>query len=310
LKQKTVLLLLLIITFSKILSCGTKQQAIPVDYLPFFVEQTEIEISRAEEVVKALMEAYPDRIEKVEFRNGDWALLLRDKWYYFADGRLLTEDRLKDAANYRALLFYGYPEELPAWENPGQEEVDRFIYWRDTRSQSQVRRSGCFLDSLWYASSRAEVETHIVRVNFLGWQPRVHRLIQNKLMLVEQRIRSAAQTDAEVQAWIRSIGTLDGYNWRTIADTGSRSYHSYGLAIDILPRSLGNLQSYWLWTARDREDWWNVSYNERYHPPAAVIKAFETYGFIWGGKWPLYDTMHFEYRPEILILSGMAIERE
>jgi len=33
------------------------------------------------------------------------------------------------------------------------------------------------------------------------------------------------------------------------------------------------------------------------------------FGFIWGGKWPNYDTMHFEYRPEIFILSGLEVER-
>jgi D-alanyl-D-alanine carboxypeptidase len=27
---------------------------------------------------------------------------------------------------------------------------------------------------------------------------------------------------------------------------------------------------------------------------------FEQHGFIWGGKWYHYDTMHFEYRPEII----------
>jgi hypothetical protein len=38
-----------------------------------------------------------------------------------------------------------------------------------------------------------------------------------------------------------------------------------------------------------------------------VMKAFEAYGFIWGGKWMFYDTMHFEYRPEILLLSNMSV---
>ncbi|MDD5211432.1 MAG: M15 family metallopeptidase, partial [Sulfuricurvum sp.] len=27
------------------------------------------------------------------------------------------------------------------------------------------------------------------------------------------------------------------------------------------------------------------------------------YGFIWGGRWYHYDTMHFEYRPELLAPS-------
>jgi hypothetical protein len=77
------------------------------------------------------------------------------------------------------------------------------------------------------------------------------------------------------------------------------------LAVDIMPKSYGGKETYWLWASNRKADWWNISYNERYHPPAAVIKAFETYGFIWGGKWLYFDTMHFEYRPEILILSEM-----
>jgi hypothetical protein len=31
-----------------------------------------------------------------------------------------------------------------------------------------------------------------------------------------------------------------------------------------------------------------------------VIDAFEENGFAWGGKWYRFDTVHFEYRPEIL----------
>jgi len=34
--------------------------------------------------------------------------------------------------------------------------------------------------------------------------------------------------------------------------------------------------------------------------PWEIILVFEKYGFIWGGKWHHYDTMHFEYRPEFL----------
>ncbi len=34
--------------------------------------------------------------------------------------------------------------------------------------------------------------------------------------------------------------------------------------------------------------------------PREIMDIFEKYGFIWGGYWYHYDTMHFEYRPEIL----------
>jgi hypothetical protein len=48
-----------------------------------------------------------------------------------------------------------------------------------------------------------------------------------------------------------------------------------------------------------------VPYSGRLHPPEEVIKVFESFGFLWGGKWTTYDTIHFEYRPEILLMSGI-----
>ena len=35
--------------------------------------------------------------------------------------------------------------------------------------------------------------------------------------------------------------------------------------------------------------------------PSDVVAVFERHGFIWGGRWAHFDTMHFEYRPELLI---------
>jgi hypothetical protein len=35
--------------------------------------------------------------------------------------------------------------------------------------------------------------------------------------------------------------------------------------------------------------------------PYEIVAIFERHGFIWGGKWGHFDTMHFEYRPELLI---------
>ena len=34
--------------------------------------------------------------------------------------------------------------------------------------------------------------------------------------------------------------------------------------------------------------------------PQKIVDAFEAEGFVWGGRWYHYDTMHFEYRPELL----------
>ena len=42
---------------------------------------------------------------------------------------------------------------------------------------------------------------------------------------------------------------------------------------------------------------------KRWMPPAQIIKIFEEEGFIWGGKWTIYDNMHFEYHPELILFQ-------
>jgi hypothetical protein len=96
--------------------------------------------------------------------------------------------------------------------------------------------------------------------------------------------------------------------WRNVAQSQSRSFHAYGVAIDLLPASYKG-ETYWQWTAAKKIEFWAVPYSRRVHPPQAVVKAFEAYGFIWGGKWFLYDTMHFEYRPETFILNNIPYQR-
>ena len=78
---------------------------------------------------------------------------------------------------------------------------------------------------------------------------------------------------------------------RPVADTGRLSMHAFAAAIDL------NLafSDYWLWR---KDGSGPIPYRNRM--PAEVVAAFEKHGFIWGGKWYHYDTMHFEYRPELL----------
>jgi hypothetical protein len=262
---------------------------------------------RAEQVMKALAAAYPDRIGPAEFRGGDWAVPLRDTWYYYAGGRLLPEELRDTAAEYDPQPFYNYLPELPPWKKPSPEEAARFRNMTDNRNKKPPKRSQHFYDALWRARNRDEAWERVKSLRFLGKSVTVHYSILEELSLVEEHILSLAKTDSQVRAWVDGIRTLSGWNWRSIADTQSRSFHAYGAAIDILPKSLGGRETYWLWAARTQPEWWNISYERRFHPPAAVIKAFELRGFIWGGKWLLFDTMHFEYRPEILILSGMSL---
>ena len=53
---------------------------------------------------------------------------------------------------------------------------------------------------------------------------------------------------------------------------------------------------------RKQREWQRPKHPTRWRNriPQAIVDAFEAEGFIWGGRWFHYDTMHFEYRPELL----------
>jgi len=85
---------------------------------------------------------------------------------------------------------------------------------------------------------------------------------------------------------VPSAGT---YNCRMIAGTDQRSMHAWGAAIDISTSQA----DYWRWAGGE-----NAGYRNRI--PFEIVEIFERHGFIWGGKWRHFDTMHFEYRPELL----------
>ena len=271
-----------------------------------FTETPPEQSSRAEQVVKALVQAYPGRVERAEFRtqNNDWAVLLRGTWYYYAEGRLLPEELLDRAARYSPIAFYNYPRELPPWTEPSAEQVNRFRDIERARAAGQPPRPHYFFDALYRANNRDESYERVKSMRFLGIQLTVHYSIMEELSLVEEQILTAARTDRQVRSWVDNINTLAGWSWRTVADTRSRSFHSYGVAIDILPKLQGGREIYWLWAG---PGCWNIPYERRYHPPDAVIKAFESYGFVWGGKWLFFDAMHFEYRPEVFILNGIEL---
>jgi hypothetical protein len=90
------------------------------------------------------------------------------------------------------------------------------------------------------------------------------------------------------------VPTAGTYNCRTIDKTSRLSVHAFGAAIDIAAR-FGN---YWL-RSEDRDGM--LTWTNRI--PMAIVEIFERYGFIWGGKWYHYDTLHFEYRPELIGLG-------
>jgi hypothetical protein len=138
---------------------------------------------------------------------------------------------------------------------------------------------------------------HQVRVRFLGMPVRVHRDIASALARVAARLANARASDVSLRPFLRRLS--GGFADRKIAGTDRISAHAFGIAID-LDKSMSD---YWRWQK-------SVPLRWRNRIPQPIVDAFEAEGFIWGGRWWHYDTMHFEYRPELLLCSSDASDSQ
>ena len=99
-----------------------------------------------------------------------------------------------------------------------------------------------------------------------------------------RRVSEALDNHPEWAPYLKGASTL---NWRKISGTNRLCAHSFGIAIDIHVEHA----DYWRWSK---------SGDYRNRIPEGLVAVFEQNGFIWGGRWSHFDTMHFEYRPELL----------
>lgn len=110
-----------------------------------------------------------------------------------------------------------------------------------------------------------------------------------------QRVSNALDSLKHLHKYLTPIGGT--FNWRNIAGSKSQSVHSYGIAIDINTK----YADYWRWSPEFKAGK-RLKYRNRI--PEELVAVFEREGFVWGGRWPHYDTMHFEYRPEVKLYNA------
>ena len=253
----------------------------------------------------ALRRSYPTVISDMQYRDGEWAIKVQDIWFYWAQGRMLPEDARGDYERYASIRFYNY------YRGPAilreitaeQEARIRVLFPGDDASTPRIERHNAFLDTLYDIHNQQEADNRMVRMDFLGHRTVVHPFLQMPLQRVAQKIMRRAASDNEVREFMDNMHSMSGYVWRNIRGTNARSYHGYGAAVDVLHTKYKSAHVYWRWSAEDVEEWWQIPLAERWMPPQIIIDIFESEGFVWGGKWLLFDMLHFEYRPEVLLLS-------
>ncbi len=262
----------------------------------------------AKDALEAIMAAYPGRFESVEPVDGDWTIAGDGIRFFWAGGRLLPASELPRLARRSPHPFYRYPAVQPPVPDYAAEAKTEIRSRIERREKSPPARPPGFFNYLWRAYDKRSAERRTQGLIVLGKPVRVSVAIVPALEAIDAEIARASRSDPALRAFVSSIRELSGFYWRTIADTGSLSFHSYGAAVDVIARNPGNRETYWLW-ARERDpDWFARPLSARLQPPPAFVAIFEKHGFVWGGKWFFYDTLHFEYRPEILILNGIPVE--
>ena len=160
-------------------------------------------------------------------------------------------------------------------------------------------RNASFFDKIYGDCRKGDVEKNLVAVD---WLPK-----RTKQRLPFSRVNGAARALAAVSAELDAlpasfdvflVPSAGTYNCRVIAGTTRISAHGHGIAIDIALKRA----HYW----RDAQTGKDGAVVYRNEVPMEIVRVFEKHGFIWGGRWYHYDTMHFEYRPELLGMRGSA----
>jgi hypothetical protein len=154
-------------------------------------------------------------------------------------------------------------------------------------------RNQAFFDKMYGDCTKGEVARSLVEIVWLPKKAR-QRLKVTRINGVAQRLEAVSreldQLPASFDPYLfPAAGT---FNCRAIAGTTRPSVHGAGIAIDIALKHA----HYWLWSKPDRAG----HYPFRNSIPPEIVSIFEKHGFIWGGRWYHYDTMHFEYRPELI----------
>lgn len=240
------------------------------------------EQARANKLMDRLVAAYPDFLTGHDENNLIWRDGAR---MGFDDGVQKTfAERLErpDVEDQFALPY-------PLGEMLSDPEPDN--------DPGRFRNTAFFMKMYGDCRRRGEVQKRLVDVVWLPkhWGKKIKVTPVNGVAEKLQRVSDELDTlPEELQRYLKPpAGT---YNCRDIANTSRTSAHGFGIAVDINSAH----SDYWEWRGRRR----NASALEyRNRIPYEIAAIFEKHGFIWGGKWHHYDTMHFEYRPELLVVD-------
>lgn len=228
----------------------------------------------------AILASYPDMVKDIH-----------DNKVFFSDSSFITYDdntekdfvTMLDESDVEDMFYVPYrlPEKAPEY----LEDAGR------SRSEALFKKM--------YGASESAVRKNLVNVDWFGQNVTFSSI--NGAADSLKAVRDEIAKYPELRPILKSSGT---FYWRTVRGSKRQSAHSYGIAIDVGV----DKADYWQWNAKTNEELSKFRYNNRM--PLKLVEIFERHGFIWGGAWYHYDTMHFEFRPEILHYGRLAAAKQ
>ncbi len=177
-----------------------------------------------------------------------------------------------------------------------------YRYYSPTNDAGRIRYEPFF--KKMYGESKRDVIRHLTTIywlpKFFGKQfpieiTQVNHVDQH-LISVSRELETLAKKNPTLIPYLNN--PAGGFRWREIENSHRLSAHCYGIAFDLNK----DKTHYWQWDLQNNQMLVSEKTKLHYHNTISweIVRIFEKHGFIWGGKWYHYDTMHFEYRPELL----------
>jgi D-alanyl-D-alanine carboxypeptidase len=229
-------------------------------------------------ILAALATGYPKEFQGLEIEPGQRVMVrAAGQKFVYDDGATKTFEERLEHPDIEDMFYQTYPltnptDRLPPDCDPGRYRVEAFFL-------------------ALYGASKAEVARNCVAVEFCGSRVKFNAQCgaADALRAVSADLEKVFVQKPELRVYVQKLaGTL---NWRKIAGTDRLSNHSFGTAIDLNVAKA----AYWRWQPPAQLETFS-----RQNWPNEIVETFERHDFIWGGKWWHFDTMHFEYRPEII----------
>ena len=230
--------------------------------------------------VRRLLDAYPEHLERIDGNALVWR-----------DGTRMTIDDGRSGKGLEQMLDDPDIDDMlaiPYRQTPVPSVLPPAI----DSDPGRVRHRA-FFGKMYGDCANGTVAPNLVEITWMaGVKPQ--KLKVTRVNGVAEKLAAVSRDLEKLPAdmhrhLVPSAGT---YVCRPIAGTERTSPHGLGIAIDIaVPTS-----DYWRWSKEGPRG--RPVYKNRI--PIEIVDIFEKHGFVWGGRWFHYDTMHFEYRPELL----------